>query len=344
MVIPTLLRIAIFASETTQCRSGLGRLVGTLANGLSKRGHQVTLVNPSSHLLELKFGLHPVANGFQPDEFDVVNVHGPSAFFSDIALWTNLAKSRDIAYTYHCEPVWFSKIPSRLYTSAHRLLTRQVAKSIIVHTSDYLRFFPQRMVKLVPIPVTLAHDFDSLDFNKSGRLTILFVGQLRPYKGIGLIPKLAQRFPEYDFIIVGDGYLRWRLLSETRNLPNVRVLGPITDEELVKWYEACHVILLPSLNTSEAFGICLLEGALFGCIPVASNLPGVRENVRTLGGFTYPVNSVQVLVTILTELGNDPDLLSFKSGQSRTRALAYAKAHSEETYLDLYEEILGDSL
>ncbi len=338
------MRIAIFASETTQCRSGLGRLVGILANGLSKRGHKVSLVNPSSHLLELKFGLHPIANGFEPDQFDVVNVHGPSAFFSDIALWTNLAKSRDITYTYHCEPVWLSKIPSRLYTSAHRLLTVNVAKSIIVHTSDYLRFFPPQIVRLVSIPVTLTHYLASDGFNKSDRLTVLFVGQLRPYKGIGLIPRLAQRFPEYDFIIVGDGYLRSRLLSEARNFPNVRILGPVTDDELVKWYKSCHVILLPSRNTSEAFGICLLEGAIFGCIPVASNLPGVRENVHTLGGFTYPVESMEALVTILRELGNNRDLLKFKGEQSRTRALAYARAHSEEAYIDQYEEILRDSL
>ena len=43
------------------------------------------------------------------------------------------------------------------------------------------------------------------------------------------------------------------------------------------------MLVLPSINSTESFGLCQVEAMLCGVPSVASNLPGVRQPVRLTG-------------------------------------------------------------
>ena len=64
--------------------------------------------------------------------------------------------------------------------------------------------------------------------------------------------------------------------------------------------------MLPSTNRREAFGLVLLEGMAAGCVPVASDLPGVRDLARSNGLLVAP-GDAQDLRWALQALAARPD-------------------------------------
>ena len=51
--------------------------------------------------------------------------------------------------------------------------------------------------------------------------------------------------------------------------------------EMAKFYPNIDLLVLPSLNSTEAFGLVQIEAMMNGVPCVASNLPGVRQPVWT---------------------------------------------------------------
>jgi glycosyltransferase involved in cell wall biosynthesis len=111
---------------------------------------------------------------------------------------------------------------------------------------------------------------------------ILFVGNLVPVKGLdilidalALLDKSGQKF---QCAIVGTGPQQAELQNriERLNLNNrVKLAGPRPLEELPLWYQASHLVVLPS--RSEGVPNVLLEAAACGRPFVASRVGGIPE-------------------------------------------------------------------
>ena len=85
------------------------------------------------------------------------------------------------------------------------------------------------------------------------------------------------------------------------DLANVTFWGHVPDERLARLVRKAHVIDMPSVTRSEAFGIALLEGMAAGLVPVASYLPGVVDLVGG-EGITFPSGDVRALRSVLSRL------------------------------------------
>jgi glycosyltransferase involved in cell wall biosynthesis len=113
----------------------------------------------------------------------------------------------------------------------------------------------------------------------SGRMLILAVGRLEPYKQIErLIAALPSLPAEYDVVLVGDGPARSRierLAIRLRVDTRLRVLGQVPRPELLAWYRTADVFV--SLSRQEAFGLTVLEAAVTGSAVVLSDIPAHRE-------------------------------------------------------------------
>ena len=120
---------------------------------------------------------------------------------------------------------------------------------------------------------------------KGEEFTVLFVGQLRPYKGVETLVRAAKHIPAGRVVIVGDGPERQRLeqLAADRGATNVVFRGSVDDDERDRLYGSSDVVVMPSISRFEAFGFALLEGMSAGCVPVASALPGVTDVVGDVG-------------------------------------------------------------
>ena len=130
--------------------------------------------------------------------------------------------------------------------------------------------------------------------------TLLFVGRLARRKGVKefiekSFVKIVQEIPRACLVIVGDNPLdslahREDVLSEIQATvvqlglqDHVRLLGAVTDEQLITLYQLCDVVILPVLackDDVEGFGIVLLEAAAAAKPTVATRVGGIPDAVE----------------------------------------------------------------
>jgi len=317
-------------------KGGVSGLVGLLRNGLENSGHHVTLVHPKFRIKELKFSGIPFRQ--YSNSYDLIHLHGPTPFLSDLTLLIHC--KRPIIYTHHAEVCWISRRISKLYTQFHRFLAKK-AQAIIVHSYDYKSLFNGTNVTVIHMPCSFKSPKKFNVEQKSNPFTVLFVGQFRPFKGVDILLRAASMLLDVNFVLVGDGYLKPKFSRIAEGSANVKFLGKVSDDTLKKLYKQAHVVCLPSVNTTEAYGLVLIEGALYGCVPVASNLIGVRENVSRLRGCLFKPGSYHSLAEKIRMLSSKKELWLNFASKSRKAAHDYVSMYPVGYYVRRHEEIFA---
>jgi len=115
---------------------------------------------------------------------------------------------------------------------------------------------------------------------------ILFVGGLdraHYFKGVEVLLRavagLRLKIKDLRLLIVGEGDLKpkyKRLAGDLGIGDRVIFAGKVSDEELPGYYNLADVFVLPSTDSSEAFGLVLLEAMASAKPVVVSDLPGSR--------------------------------------------------------------------
>jgi len=123
------------------------------------------------------------------------------------------------------------------------------------------------------------------------------------------------------------------LLEKFKNY--IHFTDTIKDNEMVKFYKSLDVLVLPSINKTEAFGMVQVEAMLCGVPVVASNLPGVRVPIRVtgMGEIAVPADSESLAQKIVKVLHNKE---KYCKNTSRVK-----KIFSYEKTIQQYEKILN---
>jgi len=329
--------------EKPPVKSGFSRVVEKLSSYMVELGHVSDVVSASDlgfyrvGELKITYGLLLKTGDLvrRMHRYDVINIHGNTPFFSEIVLFLCLLKRLPVVYTFHC-PVDFCVRPlkplSTLYNLFLTALFRRV-DAVVTSTRANLKYIRgARLVYVIPWGVD--EMFTGPPKNPPPPLKVLFVGQMRPYKGVTNLLKAAKILNEVSFHLVGDGPYsrRYAKMAERMGLCNVIFHGTINDGELKRMYNDAHVLVLPSVAENEAFGLVGLEAASAGCLVVASNLPGLQES---LGDFAIlvPPGDVRRLCEILTNL-------SHREGfQQNVRRIKMFKADSWRDVVKKYVEV-----
>jgi glycosyltransferase involved in cell wall biosynthesis len=158
---------------------------------------------------------------------------------------------------------------------------------------------------------------------------ILFVGgldQAHYFKGVEyLIEACGQlRSADYAFklLIVGSGELQKDYLDLAVQLKlnfNVIFAGYVPNNDLPKYYNLADVVVLPSVDKSEAFGLTLVEGLACAKPVVASDLIGVRSVVTDgVDGYLAQPKSANDLATKINLILSN-EMLAADFGKSGRR-------------------------
>ncbi len=91
----------------------------------------------------------------------------------------------------------------------------------------------------------------------------------------------------------------FELVGKVRN--KVEFLGEIDPKKMPEFYKQIDILVLPSVNSTESFGMVQVEAMMCGIPVIASNLPGVRVPIETTGyGIVVsPKNSKEIASAIL---------------------------------------------
>ncbi len=181
----------------------------------------------------------------------------------------------------------------------------------------------------------------------NGQPTILFVGRLEPRKGFKYLlrafPYVRQAIPNARLLVVGaytqedkEPYVMW---ARRHNVHGVRFVGPVSEEELPRYYRSCDVFCAPSTGF-ESFGIVLLEAMASGVPIVASDITGYRQVLHhgEEGLLVEPENE-RALAQALIALLNDPDRRRQMGQIGLVRAAQYSWDKVSRQVLHYYEEI-----
>lgn len=164
--------------------------------------------------------------------------------------------------------------------------------------------------------------------------SLLFVGRLVEKKGLPILlyslKDLLTEFPALGLTVVGDGPEREYLqqLAGQLGIANaVNFVGRKQNGELVEFYRAASVFVLPSIVASdgdqEGLGLVSIEAMGCGCPVVAADLPAVKDVVEhEVNGLLFTAGSHQSLTAALRRILLNVDLARSLSLAGRQSVLA----------------------
>jgi glycosyltransferase involved in cell wall biosynthesis len=240
---------------------------------------------------------------------DVVNLHVPQLDAAPISVLARLL-GRPVVLTYQCDlklPGGFINQLANLGSNIANHISASMA-NLIVSTSDdyaesshYLMHY-RKKVKAVSPPVVLKpveSDFIEQVREKYGiraqDRVIGMVARLAAEKGVEYLvralPAVLKKHPQARVLYAGqhrdvmgeEAYAAMLAPLIEAMGDRWKFLGLIPDEELTAFYHLCEVLVLPSTNSTEAFGMVQVEAMTCGTPAVASDMPGVRQPVLQSG-------------------------------------------------------------
>ena len=156
------------------------------------------------------------------------------------------------------------------------------------------------------VPTGVDTDFFRRDWERlpNPRPRVLFVGALRGFKGPQLVLDAAQRYPEADFVVVGDGVMAKELRERARGLTNVAMRGTLGRTEVREEYWSADIFMFPS--RWEGSPRVLMEAAASG-LPVIARKDYEPESVID-GRTGFLTASDDEIIERLGQLLTKPDL------------------------------------
>jgi glycosyltransferase involved in cell wall biosynthesis len=288
---------------------------------------------------------------------DVLSLHLPQLDASGIATRAKLLRKPSIL-TYHSDLLLPPSMVNRLALAAVNAsndVAARLCDLISAYTEDFTTHSPYLSKYLgkvrviappVEIPIPDAADVAEFreKFGLDGRTTIGIAVRLAAEKGmeylLEALPRVMERFP--DVIIVHAGpreaigesaYMRkLEPLFERFHRQYVHV-GTLNPRQMATFFAACQVTTLPSINSTETFGLVQIESMLCGTPVVASDLPGVRMPTALTGmGRVVPIRDSHGLADGLL------DVLTNRAKYIRPRA-EIAAQFSPDVVAEKYESL-----
>jgi glycosyltransferase involved in cell wall biosynthesis len=108
------------------------------------------------------------------------------------------------------------------------------------------------------------------------RPRVLFIGALRVFKGPQVVFDAAQRFPQADFVVVGDGVNAQQLRERAKGLTNIAMRGTLGRTDIREEYRKADIFMFPS--RWEGSPRVLMEAAASG-LPVIARKDYEPESV-----------------------------------------------------------------
>ncbi len=301
---------------------------------------------------------------------DIVHLHLPQFDAAGVALRGTLLK-KPTFITYHCD----LKLPKspinwtiNSIVNLMNYLAGMLADGIGAYTEDfashspYLQRFSDKVQVILP-PVTMpkvsakrVKDFHKTNNPRGLSPVIGMATRFASEKGVEILlnalPKVMESYPETTVLYAGQYQdVMGEQAYYERLLPRIQTyqdqgqwgfLGVLNPEEMALFYKNLDVLVVPSLNSTETFGLVQIEAMIRGTPSIASNLPGVRVPPKLTGmGEVVPTGDVDALADAIIQIVSQPKkyLGSPNEIEKQFDPLVNAAVHEQ-----IYKVLLGNML
>jgi len=289
---------------------------------------------------------------------DLVHFNAPNFWAAAMLLLTGCRAP--LIVTHHAD-VFGRPILRKLVMPLYRLLVRR-AKYIVVNSLKNVRHsrdLPSSKGRFIEIP----HGVDQrlYTINQALRAEIVkerkqqfgdapvigFVGRFVRYKGLPVLIQSLLHLDGVHALLIGAGPLQGQIKELVRSADlshRVHFLGEVTDEEKIRRLAMMDLLVLPSVDTTEAFGVAQIEAQLVGLPVVASRLPtGVTDvTVDKVTGLLVPPGDPVALAGAISELIDNPAFAHRLGLAGRKHALEHFTLDAFRTqFAELYEAAMS---
>jgi glycosyltransferase involved in cell wall biosynthesis len=298
-------------------------------------------------------------------EHDVIHLHLPQFDAAGVALRGRLLRKPTVI-TYHCDLELPQSLFNRFVNLTVHLMNNLAGiftHKIGAYTDDfashspYLRRFSEKVrVILPPVELPAVNELEvkafKEEYNPKERQPVIGMAtRFASEKGVEVLldalPKVFAEFPnamvlfagQYEDVMGEEAYLKRLLpvIEDYQARGQWEFLGVLDPAQMSAFYPNLDVLVVPSLNSTETFGLVQIEAMINGVPSVASNLPGVRQPPQMTGmGKVVPIGDADALAEALLEIFSNPQAYRgdpahvAEQFDPQTNAEAY-----EQVYLDL---------
>ncbi|NYE62036.1 rhamnosyl/mannosyltransferase [Duganella sp. 1224] len=283
---------------------------------------------------------------------DVIHYHFPWPFMDLAHFMARIDKPSVV--TYHSDIVRQKNL-LRVYGPLKRRFLHSV-DTVVATSPNYLASSPV-LKRFAHKTRTITYGLDKSIYPKPsealkakwraqcGERFFLFVGVLRYYKGLHILLD-AMANVDYPVVIVGAGPIEQELKAHARRLglTHVQFIGAVDEEDKAALLELSYAMVFPSHLRSEAFGISLLEGAMFGKPMISSEIgTGTTYiNIDNDTGLVVPPDDPAALGAAMRALWEDPARAAAMGRRAEARYWELFTAEKmAQNYHALYRELVA---
>ena len=296
-------------------------------------------------------------------QHDVVQLHLPQFDAPGVALRARLF-GKPAILTYHCDV----QLPQGLFNRLVNLvvdfqnnMAGILSNHIVTYTQDYADhspFLSNYASKLTPIlpPVQLpdatpeaVSAFAETHLTKQRNPVIGMAARFASEKGVEVLldalPVILKKYPKAQVLfagtyqnVMGEQAYSDRLMPRIHEYEingNWKFLGNLDPVQMAAFYPNLDVITVPSLNSTEAFGLVQIEAMMNGVPSVPSALPGVRQPVKMHNtGIVSEIGNSESLANAILEVLDNKE-------KYRADVPALKKAYDPDSIAQEYEKLFA---
>ena len=352
---------------------GIEQFINQISRGCVKSGFEIDVLSLSNHkdlrTIEIDgYRAHRVqldfeiaSTGFSISAFwrffqlakqaDIIHYHYPWPFMDMVHFVTRVCKPTVV--TYHSDIIRqlgllkiYSPLKKKFLSSVRCIVA---TSPNYMRSSEVLEKYSDKVTQITYGLDKAAYpqpDDDRLAFwrERVGDKFFLFIGVLRYYKGLHILLEAADG-TDYPIVIVGAGPIEQELYEQVLKLGlrNIHFLGYQSDVDKVALLTLCYAVVFPSHLRSEAFGISLLEGAMYGK-PLISSEIGTGTtyiNVADETGVVVPPSDPEQLRQAMIYLWEHPEQAAEMGKRAEQRYWQLFTAEKMvQSYVELYREMV----
>ncbi|MDI6701689.1 glycosyltransferase family 4 protein [Methanothermobacter wolfeii] len=274
--------------------------------------------------------LSSISEILRRENFDLINAHTPVPFYADMAAIASRRMKIPFVLTYHNDVIkdsWPLRTLSSIYNRTLLQLTLRSSDRIITpspyvyNESEMINEFIERTVWIPPGVDTEVYKPGKGDWKSKYGLPenskiILFVGAMNrghTHKGVDVLLKAFSMIKDEDTYLVlagtGDMIPDYKRISESLGIINRTLFTGFIDEEtLIDLYRASDMLVLPTLNIAEGFGMVLIEANACGKPVIGSRVGGIKYVIKDgETGLLVPPGDPEALADAIRRLIEDPE-------------------------------------
>jgi glycosyltransferase involved in cell wall biosynthesis len=299
-------------------------------------------------------------------ENDVIQLHLPQFDAPGFALRARMLGKRAIL-TYHCDlqlpPGLFNRVVNYVVHFQNHMAAL-LSNHIVTYTQDYadhspfLSMYKNKLTPILP-PVVLpspeagaVEAFAAEHRTKERRPVIGMAARFAAEKGVEVLldamPTILNKYPNAQVLfaghyenVLGEKAYAERLMpriSEYEKTGHWKFLGVLDPTQMAAYYPNLDVLVVSSLNSTEAFGLVQIEAMMNNVPCVASALPGVRRPVQMTGmGKVTPIGDSAGLAEGILQVLDEPQKYR---GDPAEIARTYDPANIVTEYEKLFEKLM----